>query len=105
MRTNYVKVNIVNLKWNSKCRLSGERDKMANHIVNECNKLAQKEYKTIHDWVGKVIHEELCKKLKFDNTTKWYMYKLKSVQENKTHKILRDFEIKKDHQISVRNLT
>ena len=31
----------------------------------ECNKLAQKEYKNRLDWVGKAIHWELCKKLKF----------------------------------------
>ena len=31
-------------------------------------KLAQKVYKTKHDRVGKVIHLELCKKLKFDHT-------------------------------------
>ena len=34
---------------------------------------AQKEYKTRHDWVDKVIHWELCKKLKFNHTKKWYM--------------------------------
>ena len=38
------------------------RDEAINHIISECCKLAQKEYKTRHDWVGKVIHWELCKK-------------------------------------------
>ena len=33
-----------------------------NHIISEDSKLAQKEYKTIHDWVEKVIHWELSKK-------------------------------------------
>ena len=41
---------------NSKCRLSGDRDETINHIISECSKLAQKEYKTRHDWVGRVIH-------------------------------------------------
>ena len=31
---------------------------------------------------------ELCKKLKFDHNTKWYMHKPESIQENKEHKIL-----------------
>ena len=35
---------------------------MINHIIDEYNKLAQKEYKTRHDWVGKVIHSEFYKK-------------------------------------------
>ena len=26
------------------------------------------EYKTRHDWVGNVIHWEMCKKFKFDHT-------------------------------------
>ena len=32
-------------------------------IISECSKLAQKEYKTKHDWVGKMIHWELSNKL------------------------------------------
>ena len=30
----------------------GERDKTVNHIISECSKLAQKEFKTIQDLVG-----------------------------------------------------
>ena len=41
-----------------------------NHIISECSKLTQKEFKTRHDRVGKVIHWELCKRLNFDYTTK-----------------------------------
>ena len=41
---------------------------------------------TRHDWVGKVIHLELCKKFKFKHTNKWYMHDSESVQENETHK-------------------
>ena len=33
-------------------------------IIIECNKLAQKEYKTRHDWVEKIILLELCKEIK-----------------------------------------
>ena len=53
-------------------------------------------YKTWHDWVGNVIHWELCKKLKFDFTTKWYIHKPKPVFENETQKLLRDFVIQTD---------
>ena len=45
----------------------------------------------------KVIHWELCKKMKFDWTTKWYMHKQKFILENETYKILRDFEMQTDH--------
>ena len=82
--------------------LCDDRDETINHIISECSKLAQKEYKTRHDWVGKVIHRELCKKLKFDHTNKWYMHYPESVQENETHKLFWDFEIQTDHLISAR---
>ena len=69
-------------------RLCGERDEMNYHIVSECSKLALKEYKTRLDWLEKVIHWELCKRLNFNHTTKRYMHKPESVLENETHKIL-----------------
>ena len=50
----------------------------------------------------KVIDWELGKKLKFDHTNKWYVRNPKSVLENDTHKLLWDFEIQTDHQISAR---
>ena len=52
--------------------------------------------------MGKVIHWELCKKLKFDHTNKWYMHSPTSVLENETQKLLWDFEIQTDYLISVR---
>ena len=55
-----------------------------------------KEPKTSHNLKGKVIHKELCKRLKFDDTTKWYMYKPESVQEKVTPKIISDFKIQKE---------
>ena len=75
---------------------------MINHIISECSKLAQKVYETRHDWVGKDIHWELCKKLKFDHSNKWYMHIPESVKENETQKFLWDFEIKMNHLISAR---
>ena len=62
IRTNNIKTRIDKTQQNSKCRLYGDRDESINHI-SECRKLAQKEYKTRHDWVGKMIHSEMCKKL------------------------------------------
>ena len=61
------------MQQNSRCILCGDRNKTINHITSECCKSAQREYKTRHVWVGKMIHRELCKKFKFDHTTKWYV--------------------------------
>ena len=47
------------------------RNEMINYIVNEYIKFAQKKYKTRNNWARKVILWELCKKLKFEHSTKW----------------------------------
>ena len=91
-----------NTQQNSNCRLCSDRDETINYIICEYSKLAQKKYKTKYAWVGKVIHWELCKILKFDHTTKWYRHKPESVLENETHKIHGDFEIQVAHLVSVR---
>ena len=97
---NHIKARIDKTQQNSKCRLCGDRDETINHIISECSKLAQKEYKIRHDWVGKVIHWETCKKFKFDHTNKWHMYNPAPVLENNTHKLRWDFDIHTDHLIS-----
>ena len=102
IRTNYIKARIDKTQENSKCRLFGDRDETINHMINKCSKLALKEYKTRHDWLGKVIHWEMCKKFKFDHTNKWYMHNPASILENDTHKLLWDFDIHTDHLISAR---
>ena len=70
IRTNHIKVRIDKTQQNSKCRLCCDIDETINHIISECSKLAQREYKVRHNWVGKVIHWEICKKFKFDHTNK-----------------------------------
>ena len=62
IRTNHINARIDKRQQNSKCRLCGDRDEMINHIISECRKLAHKVYKARHDWVGKVVHLEMCRK-------------------------------------------
>ena len=102
IRTHHTSAIIDKTQENSKCRLYDDRDETINHIINECCKLAQKEYKTRHDWVGNVIHGEICKKFKFDHTNKWYMHNQAPVQENDLHGLLWYFDIHTDHLISAR---
>ena len=104
IRTNQIKARRDKTQQNSKCRLCGDRNEAMNHIKSECSKLAQKEYKTRYNWVGKVIHWEICKKFKFDHTNKWYMHNPAAVLENDTHihKLLWDFDIQTDPLISAR---
>ena len=104
LRTNHIKARIDKTQQNSKCRLCGDRDETINRITSGCSKLAQREYKARHDWVDKVIHWEMCKKLKFDHTNKWYMHNPAPVLENATHKLQWDFNIQTDHLIPARRL-
>ena len=92
VKTNYIKAKIDNLQPNNNCWLCGNKDETVYHMISNCSKLTEKENKTRHDWVGKLIHWELCKRLKFDHSTKPEL-----ILENKTHSILTDFEILTNH--------
>ena len=96
IRTNQIKAGIDKMQQNSNCRLCGDRDETINHIISEWSKLAQKEYKTRHVWVGKVIHWEMYKKFKFHDTKKCTTRQL---SWRMTHKLLWDFDIHTDHLI------
>ena len=80
--TNYIKAKIDYAQQNIKC---GDRDETIYTIISKCNKLEQKEYRTRHDWMRNVIHWELCKKFRFDHTTKWYIIQTRIRPENKTY--------------------
>ena len=55
----------------AKCRICGESDETNNHIVSECKKLAQKQYRCWrHDKVAQVIHWGLFGKLGYDRDEK-----------------------------------
>ena len=84
IRHNHVKARIdkTQKKWQMWC---SDRDKMINPIIRKCSKLTQREYKTRHDWMGKVIHWEICKKFKFDQMNKGYMHNPESVLKNEIH--------------------
>ena len=52
---NIIKAKIDKTQIDSKCRMCGKADESINHILSECSKLVQKEYKRRHDWVGKRV--------------------------------------------------
>ena len=80
--TDYINAKIDNVQPDYKCRFCGDKDETISHLISKSNQLAQKEYKTGNSLVRKGIYWELCKKLNFDHTTKWYMHKLESVLKN-----------------------
>ena len=58
---------------------------------SESIKLAQKDFKSKYDWMGKENHRKLFKEFKLDHTTKWYMHKQELLFENEMYKVLWDF--------------
>ena len=61
------------------CAKTGER---ISHIVSECSKLAQREYKRRHDDVARMIHWKLCEKFNLEKSEKWYLHNPQTVNEN-----------------------
>ena len=84
IKTNHIKARIDKTQQNNRCRLCCERDETIKHIISVYSKLVQKEYKARHNWVGKVIHWEKCKKFTFEHANKWYMHNPAPVLENDT---------------------
>ena len=82
IRTNAIKAKIDKTQAKSKCRLCDKVDETVRHIVCECPMLAQREYKRRHDWVGRKLHWELCKKIASDVNEKWYKHEPEKVVEN-----------------------
>ena len=102
VRTNLVKVKIDKTQEDSTCRMCGKADESINHLLSECSKMAQKEYKRRHDWIGRKIHWEVCRKYGLDTKDRWYEHEPQSVCENEEYKILLDFSIQTDHVIEAR---
>ena len=58
IRTNSIKAKIDQSQQESKCRMCGKADETVNHLLSECSKMAQREYKRRHvglerEYIGK----------------------------------------------------
>ena len=74
---------------------------MINFIIGNCRNWHRRNIRLdTTGWQGDPLG--VFKKFKFDHTNKWYMQNPASVLENETHKLLWDFEMQTDHQISAR---
>ena len=102
LRTNYIKFHIDKNAESPLCRMCGERGETISHLVSECGKLAQKEYKKRHDNVARYVHWLLCREGGFDRADKWYDQKPEAVIENENFKLLWDFTIQCDRVIEAR---
>ena len=104
LRTNWVKKNIDDQDVSEKCRKYGEKDESITHLIAECEKLAQRDYKQRHDNITRIVHLELCQKFGLVGKIKWYNQKPANVVENDTVKILWGFNIQTDDVIQHRRM-
>ena len=102
LRTNYRKAKIEKSTTISKCRLCKEKEETVSHIVSECSKIAQTEYKKRHDRVAATIHWALCKKYGLPHMENWYDHRVEPVMENEHVKLLWDFNVQTDRTIEAR---
>ncbi len=104
LSTNSLKAKVFKQEISAKCRMCKDKDETVNHLLSECSKLAQREYKRRHDNVANVIHWSLCKKHDLPHKENWYQHNASKTQilENDECKILWDFNIQTDHVIEHR---
>ena len=82
--------------------MCGKRGETVLHIVSECEKLAQKEYKRRYDNVARKVHWELCKKNALEHKDRWYEHEPAVVVENENVKLLWDMTVQCDNIIEAR---
>ena len=101
LRTNYAKNKIDKTSENPLCRMCGERgercDETVQHIICECKKLVQPEYKRRHDTVAKLVHWNLCEKHNLERKEKWYEHCPEGVVEDEDVKLIWDINIQCDN--------
>ena len=102
LRTNYTKFHIDKTADSPLCRMCGERGESIYHLISECGKLAQREYKRRHDDVARYVHWQLCQNVGIESCDKWYEHKPECVMENNDYKIYWDFMIQCDRMIEAR---
>ena len=82
--------------------MCGEKAETISHLVSECSKLVQREYKRRHDNVARYINWQLCIKGGFERADRWYNQQTEAIIENANYKLLWDFTIQCDRMIKAR---
>ena len=79
LRTNAIKAKVEKQNLSPLCRMCSEKDESMGHLVGECSKLPQAEYKHRHDNVARMIHWNITHSYSLDLSSKWYQHKPKGV--------------------------
>ena len=82
--------------------MCGDRGKTVQHIICECKKLAQREYKRRHDTVAKLVHWKLYEMHNLERNEKWYEHCPEGAVEDDDVKLIWDINIQCDNAIEAR---
>ena len=82
--------------------MCGERGETVQHIICECKKLAQREYKRRHDTVAKLVHWKLCEKHNLERKEKWCEYCPEGAVGDDDVELIWDINIQCDNVIEAR---
>ena len=93
LRTNAIKLRIEKQDLSPLCRMCGAKDETTHHLVCECSKRAQVEYKQRHDNVARIAQWNLAKLHRLDVVEKGYDHIPEGVMEGDGTKLLWDFNI------------
>ena len=99
LRNNAVKAKIDRLQKDSLCRMCRQKDGTVNHLLGDCPKLAQKEYRRRHDGVAKALQWDSCGQYEFERNDKWYEHSPENVEDNEKCKLLLDFSIQTNRKL------
>lgn len=102
LRTNYRRAKIEKDGTSPLCRMCKQADETISHIVSECGKMAQSEYKGRHDKVATAVHWGLAKKHDLEHSERWYQQRAEKVSENDKVKLFWDFNVFTDRVIEAR---
>lgn len=102
LATNYRKAKIEKSRQSALCRMCKSKDETVSHIVSECTKMAQTDYKARHDKVAAAVHWSLSKRHNLPHSERWYQHRAEAVVENDDIKLLWDFDIHTDKVIQAR---
>jgi len=88
LQTNAVKVEID--KWESEamCRMCKNREETVTHIMSECSKFAQLEYKKRNDKVTGAVHWNVCETYHIKRPEQLYQHSAEPFVEMQSVKIL-----------------
>ena len=86
----------------SLCRMCNEKGESVSHLLSECSKLAEREFKRRHDNVIRIIHWALCRLYELDRADKWFEQQPSSVLETDRTKVLWNFNVQCDHIIEAK---